>query len=109
MTDKVREELLALIQKAKDICANDYSDHTENEYIADMILDTGMVNEWIPVTERLPEGRMMVLVYRPIMAIKIMQSFFGDDGFCDGKYDLYGNEVITHWMPLPEAPKDGDT
>lgn len=52
MNDKVREELLALIQKAKDICANDYSDHTENEYIADMILDSGMIQKqayWKPM------------------------------------------------------------
>ena len=35
----VREKLLELIAKAKYICANDYSDHTEDEYIADTLLD----------------------------------------------------------------------
>ena len=38
----VREKLLGLIAKAKYICANDYSDHTEDEYIADTLLDNGV-------------------------------------------------------------------
>ena len=38
----VREKLLELIAKAKYICANDYSDHTEDEYIADTLLDNGV-------------------------------------------------------------------
>ena len=38
----VREKLIELIAKAKYICANDYSDHTEDEYIADTLLDSGV-------------------------------------------------------------------
>ena len=38
----VREKLIGLIAKAKYICANDYSDHTEDEYIADTLLDNGV-------------------------------------------------------------------
>ena len=38
----VREKLIELIAKAKYICANDYSDHTEDEYIADTLLDNGV-------------------------------------------------------------------
>lgn len=38
----VREKLVELIAKAKYICANDYSDHTEDEYIADTLLDNGV-------------------------------------------------------------------
>ena len=53
----VREKLLGLIAKAKYICANDYSDHTEDEYIADTLLDNGVtVQEWISVKDRLPEA-----------------------------------------------------
>jgi hypothetical protein len=39
MTD--RGKLLALIAEARHRYANDYTDHTENEYIADMLLDKG--------------------------------------------------------------------
>ena len=38
----VRGKLIGLIAKAKYICANDYSDHTEDEYIADTLLDNGV-------------------------------------------------------------------
>ena len=38
----VREKLVELIAKAKYIYANDYSDHTEDEYIADTLLDNGV-------------------------------------------------------------------
>lgn len=61
--------------------------------------------QWIPVSERLPENDTTVLVYRPTMIIKYMQAYYFN-GFCDGMYDLRGNEVITHWMPLPQPPKD---
>ena len=47
----VREKLIELISKAKYICANDYSDHTEDEYIADTLLDNGVTvqecGEWV--------------------------------------------------------------
>lgn len=47
----VREKLIGLIAKAKYICANDYSDHTEEEYIADTLLDNGVTvqecGEWV--------------------------------------------------------------
>ena len=53
----VREKLLWLIANAKHICANDYSDHTEDEYIADTLLDNGVtVQEWISVDDRLPQN-----------------------------------------------------
>ena len=51
----VREKLLGLIAKAKYIYANDYSDHTEYEYIADTLLDNGVTVQveaklyWKPV------------------------------------------------------------
>ena len=59
----VREKLIWLISKAKYICANDYSDHTEDEYIADTLLDNGVtVQEWISVKDRLPENGVHVLL-----------------------------------------------
>ena len=60
---------------------------------------------WIPVTERLPRDRQFVLVYcgdnkriRPSdrfdVAILLGDSIFTSLG-------------VTHWMPLPEPPKEG--
>ena len=61
--------------------------------------------KWIPVTERLPRDRQFVLVYcgdnkriRPSdrfdVAILLGDSIFTSLG-------------VTHWMPLPEPPKEG--
>ena len=51
----VREKLVELIAKAKYICANDYSDHTEDEYIADTLLDNGVTVQecgyWVSLTD----------------------------------------------------------
>lgn len=59
--------------------------------------------EWISVKERLPENGETVLVYRPTMKTQYMTSYFWYR-FCDGAIDIQGNDVITHWMPLPEPP-----
>ena len=63
--------------------------------------------KWIPVTERLPEcdGRYLCNVksfsfpgtfYRTILQ-------YVDGGFVEGH--IYTDDV-THWMPLPEPPKE---
>lgn len=57
---------------------------------------------WIPVTERLPETYTWVLVY----AEKHEVAF---DAYYDGsqwKDALLNGLVVTHWMPLPEPPKE---
>ena len=93
----VREKLIELIAKAKYICANDYSDHTEDEYIADTLLDNGVtVQEWISVNDRLPNPFESVLVFRDG---KISIDYNEGNGWF--AYDLNGKRV-THWMPLPQ-------
>ena len=96
----VREKLLGLIAKAKYICANDYSDHTEDEYIADTLLDNGVtVQEWISVKDRLPDKPMKCLVYTKRGDCGGYEITYYNKGF----YLQYSN--VTHWMPLPTAPK----
>ena len=119
----VREKLVELIAKAKYICANDYSDHTEDEYIADTLLDNGVtVQEWIPVTERLPECDKEVL---------LIVHGWGDRLYYTGclhrqeserswltgieskasDWKIWGfsylrDPSVTHWMPMPQPPKE---
>ena len=66
---------------------------------------------WIPVTERLPEtpGEYMV-AYHPCYwdrvhdEIKVgLDSFRGKTSWAKKKY-----QRVTHWMPLPEPPKEGE-
>ena len=103
----VREKLIELIAKAKYICANDYSDHTEDEYIADTLLDNGVtVQEWISADDRLPEEKANCIVY-------YQHAYCDNDdywaiGMCfyDGeKFQVSPAYKVTHWMSMPQPPK----
>lgn len=63
---------------------------------------------WISVEERLPENKKKCLIYRESGTIK---------GFCFGRYNIKNGvwdcgvqniliHGVTHWMPLPEPPKE---
>ena len=104
----VRENLLGLIAKAKHICENDYSDHTEDEYIADTLLDNGVtVQEWISVKDRLPEavGYVVCIAKRnPFSRFIPMVARIEKNGWVNPMTEQYISEV-THWMPMPNPPK----
>ena len=56
---------------------------------------------WIPVTERLPEksGSYLVYVYGEVTEMDCWR----------GKWHMLGDDytkAVTHWMPLPEPPKE---
>lgn len=63
--------------------------------------------KWISVKDRLPDDCVEVLVYDTDCGIVI--------GWYNKKDDIFVAEfmneldAVTHWMPLPEPPKDGDT
>jgi len=63
------------------------------------------VPRWIPVTERLPERQDMFLVSH--YGIVTAAWFYTTD-----RWELpsgFVTDAVTHWMPLPQPPKDGDT
>ena len=65
-------------------------------------------SEWISVDERLPEEKVNCLVH-------YKHTYCDNDGYWAIGVSFYdGNEFhigleykVTHWMPLPEAPKKG--
>lgn len=61
---------------------------------------------WIPVTERLPEHGSLVLCFLQCRATRILQ-FDEVSGWWlgFGRGDDWRFDNITHWMPLPDAPK----
>lgn len=64
-------------------------------------------NRWIPVTERLPEHSGDYLVYsiggnwKQLSTIEI--AFWNDKNFIVQSFF-----AVTHWMPLPEPPKENE-
>lgn len=97
----VREKLIEILRKS--IFPHELVDPTEA--VAAYLLDNGVtVQEWISVTERLPEsgkeGVLIALLYGGV-----------DIGWCeDGRWrsefvNEYEDGEVTHWMPIPQPPK----
>ena len=97
MANDLRTELMYLIESTPDTQVD------AAIFIADHLIANGVtVQQWIPVTERLPEKNTDVLIYN-------IEEYMGTDFLTkDGKW--FWNEELppTHWMPLPEPPKEGD-
>ena len=63
---------------------------------------------WIPVTERLPEARVDVLVATPKRGggNRVRVGWYSDvtESWHVGEFDT--QEKVTHWKSMPEAPKE---
>jgi hypothetical protein len=79
------------------------------------------VAEWISVKERMPEDGEFVLIYgvgytqaklgfvNKILSNGMRLNFWNRLDPTLQKYEIpwVGAGVVTHWMPLPEPPKEG--
>ena len=74
------------------------------EKIAEHLIAHGVtVQQWIPVTERLPEKHKRVLTVSDNGNIDV--DWVDKFGVWIG--DIMSFDEVTHWMPLPEPPKEG--
>ena len=68
------------------------------------------MSEWIRVKDKLPEPETEVLVYRGNHFGDIMNvyTYLGNGEWEDdyGYWARTEDDGITHWMPLPEPPKE---
>lgn len=71
------------------------------------------VPEWIPVSERLPEPKKMVLliVNGKVKNISFVDAyelgeFDTDEGWILEMWPEWKDPKVTHWMPLPELPEE---
>ena len=108
-----REKLIELLLESKEaineICENTRYKNCQYEKYgfncgwavkADHLIANGVtVQQWIPVTERLPEYGQLVIVYSGgVLSPQVYAQHFWRADFNDWVH-------ITHWMPLPEPPK----
>lgn len=114
MTD--REKLIELLVEARSKAFTLCNDHAvckgckyekisgcHRACIADHLIANGVTfQQWIPVTERLPECGERVLVL--VDSCAVFEAYLS----ISHKWVRYGSfwiDGITHWMPLPEPPK----
>lgn len=76
--------------------------------VADILIANGVtIQQWIPVSERLPErnGEYLVCTIHDFYKTKKVAKA----SFRRNRGGFYGNgghwSNVTHWMPLPEPPK----
>ena len=93
----VREKLVELLQDGNNPVWGWFPNNVTMVQLADYLIANGVtLQEWISVTERLPDIGVEVIVYSE------------DDGICVDYYDgdSFGYYDVTHWMPLPQPPKE---
>ena len=99
----VREKLVELLKESK-LCSKRFDDQYSDStiaIIADHLIAHGVtVQEWISVKDRLPDKPMRCLVYTKRGGYCGYDITYYNQGF----YSEYSK--VTHWMPLPEQPKE---
>ena len=103
--NNTREKLIELVNAVlRCLPWGEISSHTADD-VADHLIANGVtVQQWIPVTERLPKHGEVVLVYTKHKDIFIVQRDSVSGFWLGERFDV-PNKIITHWMPLPSAPK----
>lgn len=101
MTDHIRKKLVELINEGIDMRVPSL---TLGERLADhLIANNVTVQEWIPVSERLPEDGDVVIIW--VTSYMELGWYDADVAAWKSEYvnDYEGD--VTHWMPLPQPPK----
>ena len=115
MREKLIESLTYLLEceLAGDcsVMAEDWADHLIANGVVVSKMET--TTKWIPVTERLPDFEGCLLCMRKaFVGDKIRYQdilYYDEDGFRMEFEDTpIPIESVTHWMPLPDPPKDGE-
>lgn len=107
--DNTREKLIELLEStvSKEEVAVYGEVYVSTKRIADHLIANGVtIQKWIPVSERLPEGGAIVLCNTDYF-VEVLQWDKRADVWVD-QYRSYRKNYVTHWMPLPEPPKEGE-
>ena len=101
----IREKLVELIYQNSPRLVEE-----EAKSLATRLIANGVtVQEWIPVSERLPERTMPphdVLVYHDLNCGMYIDRAWYSHEKNKWRNVLGMNLKVTHWMPLPEPPEE---
>ncbi len=71
--------------------------------------EQGCGGQWISVRDRLPEpGQKIIAVFRDSGGLMVDQARYRDDLFDFSGWCNVQMESVTHWMPIPKLPKEGE-
>ena len=84
-----------------------YGIETVLEY-AENLQTTDIIQEWISVDDRLPNPWKRVLIYSRHDFCEVA-FYIGVPGKwrVTWNHEMLDDDSVTHWMPLPEPPKEG--
>lgn len=106
----MRDKLIELIIDGFHNCTKPHEVYAQLdlEALADYLIAHGVtVQEWIPVSERLPKDGIRVLVLHDDGVVRIgMSRGYFPSIVSKTHTKAYGITEVTHWMPLPESPKE---
>ena len=111
------DELVKRLREFADVInrANAKQNANENivaeaaDAIEKLLQKTQQLPRWIPVEERLPENWTSVIVHRKDGGIFMWEYFDTsptDECWIDDGMNVYSFYDVTHWMRLPEPPKE---
>ena len=106
----VRGKLVELLRNAKAAMKSENlsCDIARNMFVVDFMMANGVtVQEWISVTERLPEPFVSVLVHMPgeEPCPTVREGFISNDGIWQSAMFRREPGEVTHWQPMPQPPK----
>lgn len=123
--DGAIEALETVIVEIEEMSTTNDSESNVGKWI--LTADVQPVNQWISVKDRLPDkdGDYLCYLECGVVCQSTFDSTIASDGekfpfgewigvydsntlgFVDSRWEEH--DAITHWMSLPEPPKDGDT
>ena len=108
----VREKLVELLQDGNNPVWGWFPNNVTMVQLADYLIANGVtVQEWISVDDRLPEPFVSVLAFIPSEEPlpTVHESYIEDHSawVCILTAERYKTGEVTHWMPMPEPPREG--
>ena len=103
----VREKLVEIVKKAAySSLPSNTEDFHLNMFVTNLLSHGVTVQEWVSVTERLPEKGEEVLVFDTRENWTGFAWLRPDETWTALGFDFpFDLGEVTHWMPLPQPPK----